>query len=72
MRTARTKDGVARPNQSMWRRAAIALDEEPERRWPALLVHHGGRLLLLLLTAIAIHLLFPAPRLPTRRSSSAG
>jgi cyclic-di-AMP phosphodiesterase PgpH len=51
-------------SQSVWRRAAIALEEKPESRWFPLVVHHGGRFLLLLVTAIAIHLLFPAPRLP--------
>ncbi|MEX2584285.1 MAG: HDIG domain-containing metalloprotein [Gemmatimonadota bacterium] len=51
-------------SQSVWRRAAIALEEEPESRWFALVVHHGARVLLLLLTAVAIHLLFPEPRAP--------
>src|SRR5690606_30240512 len=32
--------------------------------WFAQIVHHGGRLLLLLASAIAIYLLFPAPVLP--------
>jgi len=51
-------------NQSVWRRAALALDEKPEGRWFPLVVHHGGRVLLLILTAVGIHLLFPAPRIP--------
>lgn len=55
---------AAKRDESVWRRAAIALEEEPESRWFALAVHHGGRALLLLLNAIAIYLLFPAPRLP--------
>jgi len=55
---------VVNRSQSVWRRAAIALDEKPESRWFPLVVHHGGRVLLLLLTAVAIHLLFPAPRIP--------
>jgi hypothetical protein len=49
---------------SSWRRAALALDEDPEGSWVAALVHHGSRILLLLVTAIAIYGLFPAPRLP--------
>jgi putative nucleotidyltransferase with HDIG domain len=55
---------VARPEQSVWRQAAVALDEEPDGRWRAFARHHGSRGLLLLLTAFAIYLLFPAPRLP--------
>lgn len=55
---------MAKPTQSVWKRAAIALEEEPEGRWFSLLVHHGGRAILLLLTAIAVYLLFPAPRVP--------
>jgi cyclic-di-AMP phosphodiesterase PgpH len=55
---------VVNRDQSVWRRAAIALEEEPESRWFSLVVHHGGRLLLLLLTAVAVFMLFPAPRLP--------
>ena len=51
-------------SQSVWRRAAIALEEEPESRWSARIVHHGGRLLLLLLSAVAVYLLFPEPRAP--------
>ncbi|HUE96800.1 MAG TPA: HDIG domain-containing protein [Longimicrobiaceae bacterium] len=50
--------------ESVWRRAAVALEEEPEGRWFALAVHHGARVLLLLATAIALYFLFPAPRLP--------
>ncbi|MQA90775.1 MAG: HDIG domain-containing protein [Gemmatimonas sp.] len=50
--------------QSVWRRAAIALEEEPERRWLSFVVHHGARVLLLLLTALGVYLLFPAPRAP--------
>jgi cyclic-di-AMP phosphodiesterase PgpH len=49
---------------SVWRRAALALDEAPQAHWVYGLVHHGSRLLLLLVAAIAIFLLFPAPRLP--------
>ncbi len=49
---------------SVWRRAAIALEEEPGSRWFARTVHHGGRLLLLLLSAVAVYLLFPEPRAP--------
>ena len=56
-------------SQSVWRRAAIALEEEPESRWFALLVHHGARLLLLLGTAIAIYLFFPDPRVVPRASA---
>jgi putative nucleotidyltransferase with HDIG domain len=55
---------VANLDQSVWRRAATALEEEPEDRWLPLVVHHGGRVLLLLAAAVAIYLLFPAPRLP--------
>lgn len=55
---------VVNRGQSVWRRAALALEEEPESRWFALAVHHGARLLLLLATAGAIYFLFPAPRLP--------
>ena len=51
-------------DQSLWRKAALALEEEPESRWFAQVVHHGGRLLLLFATAIAIYLLFPAPAVP--------
>lgn len=54
---------VAR-SQSVWRRAALALEEKPERRWGSQLIHHGGRAALLLLTAVAIYLLFPEPRVP--------
>jgi cyclic-di-AMP phosphodiesterase PgpH len=54
----------ANRGQSVWKQAALALEEEPERRWFALAVHHGGRLLLLFGTALLIYLLFPAPRLP--------
>lgn len=50
--------------QSLWKKAALALEEEPESRWFALAVHHGSRLLLLFASAIAVHLLFPAPVLP--------
>ena len=46
------------------RRAAIALDRDPGGSWVAAVVHHGSRLLLLLVTAVAIYGLFPAPRLP--------
>lgn len=55
---------MAKARQSVWKRAAIALDAEPEQRLFPLTVHHGGRLLLLLLTAFAIYLLFPSPRVP--------
>ncbi len=55
---------MARPEQSVWKRAAIALDEAPQRHWFPLAIHHGSRLLLLLVTAFAVYLLFPAPRLP--------
>jgi cyclic-di-AMP phosphodiesterase PgpH len=51
-------------NSSVWRRAALALDEAPQEHWAYRLVHHGSRLLLLLVAAIAVFLLFPAPRLP--------
>jgi cyclic-di-AMP phosphodiesterase PgpH len=51
-------------NRSVWRRAAIALEDEAERPWFSRVVHHGGRLLLLLGTAFAIYLLFPTARLP--------
>src|SRR5687768_4785625 len=50
--------------QSVWKRAISALDKEPESRWFALLVHHGGRLALLFGTAVAIYLFFPEPRVP--------
>ena len=46
------------------RRAALALDQDPGGSWVAALVHHGSRLALLFLTAVAIYGLFPAPRLP--------
>ena len=49
---------------SSFRRAALALDEDPGGSWVAGLVHHGSRLALLLLTSLAIYGLFPAPRLP--------
>jgi hypothetical protein len=49
---------------SMWRRAALALDEAPREHWVYGLVHHGSRMLLLLVTAVTVFLLFPAPRLP--------
>jgi cyclic-di-AMP phosphodiesterase PgpH len=48
----------------MLRRAALALEEAPERHWAALLVHHGGRALLLVVVSVAVYLFFPAPRLP--------
>jgi cyclic-di-AMP phosphodiesterase PgpH len=51
-------------SQSVWRRAAIALEEEPESRWFSLVVHHGARLLLLLFAAVAVYLLFPEARAP--------
>jgi cyclic-di-AMP phosphodiesterase PgpH len=49
---------------SSFRRAALALDEDPGGSWVATLVHHGSRIGLLLITSIAIYGLFPAPRLP--------
>lgn len=49
---------------SSLRRAALALDEDPGGSWVAGLVHHGSRILLLLITSVAIYGLFPAPRLP--------
>jgi putative nucleotidyltransferase with HDIG domain len=49
---------------SLLRRAALALDEAPQAHWVYGLVHHGSRLLLLIVAATAIFLLFPAPRLP--------
>lgn len=49
-------------SRSVWERAALALDEEPGTNWFARAVHHGARLALLIATAIAIFLLFPAPR----------
>jgi len=51
------------PQSSVWRRAALALDETSQEHWAYSLVHHGSRVLLLLLAAIAVFLLFPAPRL---------
>jgi cyclic-di-AMP phosphodiesterase PgpH len=55
---------TAGAKHSVWRRAALALDEAPQAHWAYGLVHHGSRLLLLIVAAIAIFLLFPAPRLP--------
>ncbi len=49
---------------SVWRRAALALDEAPDAHWFWRAVHHGARVLLVAVTAVAIFLLFPAPRLP--------
>src|SRR5680860_223518 len=49
---------------SWWRRAIQALDGPPRSDWLSQIVHHGSRGLLLLLAAIAVFLLFPAPRLP--------
>src|SRR5687768_9446697 len=57
-------DRKGRKKRSFWRRAALALEEEPESRWFAQIVHHGARGLLLLANAVAIYLLFPAPVLP--------
>lgn len=72
MATRRARTNLAKMNRpgsrdrelSIWKKAAIALEEEPESRWFAQVVHHGGRLLLLMASAIAIYLLFPAPALP--------
>lgn len=47
---------------SVWQRAALALEEEPGTNWFARVIHHGARVALLLGTAVAIFLLFPAPR----------
>lgn len=41
-----------------------ALSERPERAWPWGVVHHGARLLLVLLLAIGVHMLFPVSPLP--------
>jgi putative nucleotidyltransferase with HDIG domain len=49
-------------SRTMWRRAAMALDEEPAANWFARAVHHGARAALLLATANAVFLFFPAPR----------
>ena len=46
------------------RRTLEILDRPPEPRWPARLLHHGARVLLLLATAVAVYLFFPAARLP--------
>jgi cyclic-di-AMP phosphodiesterase PgpH len=51
-------------SHSVWRRAALALDEAPQAHWFYGLVHHGSRVLLLLAAAVAVFVLFPAPRLP--------
>ncbi len=40
------------------------LSGRPERAWPDGAVHHGARLLLLLLLALAVHLLFPVVPVP--------
>ncbi|HEV2130123.1 MAG TPA: hypothetical protein VGR27_03445, partial [Longimicrobiaceae bacterium] len=45
-------------------RAAAASSAPPPPRWSARVRHHGPRLLLLVGTAIIVHLFFPAPRVP--------
>jgi putative nucleotidyltransferase with HDIG domain len=49
---------------SLWRRALAALDEAPESGRLGWALHHGSRLGLLALTALAVFALFPAPRVP--------
>lgn len=63
MRTSGTEP-VSSKEKSIWRRAAVALDEEPDGRWLPVALHHGSRILLLLGSAVVIYLFFPAPRLP--------
>ncbi len=46
------------------RRVARILGEPPEATWPTRIAHHGARVVLLLVTALAVYLLFPAPRVP--------
>jgi putative nucleotidyltransferase with HDIG domain len=55
---------AGKTGSSVWRRAALALDEAPDAHWLWRGVHHGARVLLIVITAVAIFLLFPAPRLP--------
>jgi hypothetical protein len=62
---------TAGAKHSVWRRAALALDEAPQAHWAYGLVHHGSRLLLLIVAAIAIFLLFPRHGCQIRRSWSA-
>ncbi len=41
-----------------------ALSAPPDRFWPTGLIHHGGRILLVVLVALAAHLLFPLSPVP--------
>ncbi|MDQ3606018.1 MAG: HDIG domain-containing protein [Gemmatimonadota bacterium] len=45
-------------------RAVTALNAPPPPRWTARVLHHGPRFLLLITTAVIVHLFFPAPRVP--------
>ncbi len=53
-----------RRGESGWSRMVSALDQEPNPGLRPMLLHHSVRVVLLVLTSIAIFLLFPAPRLP--------